>query len=142
MQQYKRGNPHRHPRKRTKQQPAIKGEPILMARLTLHNMDPITGNEDALYTLFYEQYRGYTIYSTEQGPCCIHGNDGCLRIQGKYAVFPDVEQAKNLIKHFQADGRTAQESMNRYVPQEEYVCLNRKQGKYTTLPKQGLVPVS
>jgi hypothetical protein len=100
-----------------------------MARLTLHNTDPITGNEDTLYALFYEQYRGYTIYSIEQGLCCIHGKDGGLRIQGKYAVFPNVEQAKNMIKHFQADGRTAQESMNRFVPEEEYICLNRRRSE-------------
>lgn len=73
---------------------------------------------------FYEFYRGYTIYGTEQGRCCIHGKEGCLRIQGKYACFPDTEQAKTLIKHFQADGRTSQESMNRYVPEDEYICLN------------------
>jgi hypothetical protein len=96
-----------------------------IARLTLHATDPVTGNEDALYTLFYEYYRGYTIYSTEQGRCCIHGKDGCLSIRGKYAAFPDIEQAKNLVKYFQADGRTSQESMNRSVPEGAYRCLNR-----------------
>jgi hypothetical protein len=103
--------------------------PLQAASLSLHEQDPITGNEDALYTLFYEYYRGYTIYSTEQGHCCIHGRDGCLRIQGKYACFPDVEEAKRLIKHFQADGRTALESMNRYVPREAYRCLNTRSNK-------------
>ena len=37
------------------------------ARLTLHETDPITGNDDLLFSLFYEQYRGYTIYSTPRG---------------------------------------------------------------------------
>jgi hypothetical protein len=98
----------------------------------LHHTDPITGREDALYTLFYEEYRGYTIYSNERGRCSIHGKDGCLRIQGMYAAFPDVEQAKNLIKHFQADGRTAQESMNRFVPEHEYLCLNKPRNEQRT----------
>jgi hypothetical protein len=127
MHQQKRGNPYRRPRKRTKAPiPILK--PLEVARLTLHQSDPITGNEDTLYMLFYGHYRGYTIYSTEQGRCSIHGNDGCLHIQGKYVAFPDMEQAKNLIKHFQADGRTSQESMNRFVPEEEYLCLNHKKG--------------
>ncbi|HEU5226556.1 MAG TPA: hypothetical protein VFU49_02010 [Ktedonobacteraceae bacterium] len=123
--QHKRGNPSRKPRKH-KRHATTSVKSLEAARLTLHQYDPITGNEDVLYTLFYESYRGYTIYSTEQGRCCIHGRDGCLRIRGYYACFPDVEQAKNLIKHFQADGRTPQESMNRYVPEETYRCLNRK----------------
>ena len=37
------------------------------ARLTLHESDPITGNEDLLSSLFYEFYRGYTAYSTARG---------------------------------------------------------------------------
>jgi hypothetical protein len=131
MQQHKRGNPRRRPRKRI-QQPVTSVQPLEIAHLTLHYSDSITGNEDALYTLFYEDYRGYTIYSTEQGRCCIHGKDGCLRIQGKYAVFPNLEQAKNLIKHFQADGRTAQESMDRYVPEDEYLCLNKPRNEQST----------
>ena len=128
--QRKRGNPRRHKKvKRTCVETPKKEERTpAKVRLTLHTFDPITGCEDMLYTLFYEVYRGYTIYSTEQGRCCLHGRDGCLRIQGKYACFPDIEQAKNLIKHFQADGRTAQERMERYVPEDEYVCLNRWQG--------------
>jgi hypothetical protein len=97
-----------------------------VARLTLHQTDTVTGKEEMLYALFYEVYRGYTLYSTEQGRCCIHGREGCLRIKGYYACFPDVEQAKNLIKHFQADGRTAQEGMDRYVPENAYACLNKQ----------------
>jgi hypothetical protein len=111
-------------------------QPLLPAYVTLHQTDPITGNEEMLFTLFYEYYRGYTIYSTEDGRCSIHGRDGCLRIQGMYACFPDIEQAKRLIKHFQADGRTAQESMCRYVPAEGYVCVNRAQLKHAYDPQQ------
>jgi hypothetical protein len=128
MQQRKRGNAHRRPRKRNRRAYTIM-QPLEPARLTLHRTDPITGNEDTLCTLFYEYYRGYTIYSNEQGRCCIHGRDGCLRIVGMYVVFPDVEEAKKLIKHFQADGRDTQESMNRFVPDDEYICLNRRRGE-------------
>ncbi len=141
MQQHKRGNPRRRARKRTNH-PVIIAQPLESVRLTLHEADPITGREDTLYTLFYEYYRGYTIYSNEHGRCCMHGKDGCLRIQGRYAAFPDVEQAKNLIKHFQADGRTAQESMNRYVPEDEYICLNRKKGKHMYTSQQNLIAIS
>lgn len=55
-----------------------------------------------------------------------HGKEGCLRIQKKYVCFPDIEQAKTMIKHFQADGRTAHERMERYVPEDEYYCLNKQ----------------
>lgn len=131
MHQQKRGNPRRRPRKH-RQPPMTSVQPLEVARLTLHDSDPVTGKEDTLYTLFYEDYRGYTIYSTEQGRCSIHGKAGCLRIGGKYAAFPTIEQAKNLIKHFQADGRTAQESMNRYVPEKEYLCLNKPRNVQST----------
>ncbi|MHB8595370.1 MAG: hypothetical protein ACYDER_01010 [Ktedonobacteraceae bacterium] len=50
-----------------------------------------------------------------------------MRIQNKYACFPDVEQARTLIKHFQVAGRTRQESMNRYMPEDAYRCLNRSE---------------
>jgi hypothetical protein len=93
-------------------------------RLTLHNTDPITGNEDILCTLFYEEYRGYTIYSTPRGRCCIHGKQGCLKLRGKFVCFYDVEEAKALIKRFRQEGYTSSDSVERYVPQEEYVCLN------------------
>ncbi len=129
--QHKRGNPRRLPRKRYPNRQAVSithsDKPLEVARLTLHETDPITGHEEQLSSLFYEYYRGYTIYSTQQGRCCIHGpgQGGCLRIQNKYVYFPDVEQAKTLMKHFQAAGRTPQESMNRYVPEDVYRCLNR-----------------
>lgn len=130
MPQYpKRGNPHRRPR-RAKKRPMTPCmtviPPLVAARLTLHESDPITGNEERLSTLFYEVYRGYTIYSTEQRRCCIHGKrGGCLRLEGKYACFPDVEEAKTMIKHFQTDGRMSWESMERDVAADAYVCLNR-----------------
>jgi hypothetical protein len=80
-------------------QPACQiDEPLPRARLTLHEADPITGNDDTLYTLFYEFYRGYTIFSTPEGRCCIHGKQGCLRLRGKFVCFPAIEDAKNLIK--------------------------------------------
>ena len=138
MQRTKRGNPHHLPKNRRRQtaptpireprasstvaQPA---QSIERTRLTLHDSDPITGNEDTLYTLFYECYRGYTIYSTEQGRCCIHGKHGCLRLRGKFVCFPDVEEAKTLIKRFRAKGYTSYDSVERYLPEWEFVCLNR-----------------
>src|SRR5260370_22961507 len=137
---HKFGNPCRKPKQwNTDRLSCV--EPLEQARLTLHTHDPITGNADALYSLFYEFYRGYTIYSTERGTCCIHGREGCLRIRGKYACFPDIEQAKNLIKHFQSDGRTPQESMNRYVPEDEYFCLNRDRQGHVRTARDGLVAV-
>lgn len=123
--QPKHENARRQPTKHNKPS-VIAPKLVEVAHLSLHEIDLITGNEENLYTLFYEVYRGYTIYSTEQGNCCIHGKDGCLRIGGQYVCFPDVEQAKNLIKHFQADGRTSQEGMDRYVPEDAYSCLNRQ----------------
>ena len=95
------------------------------ARLTLHEADRITGNQDLLSSLFYEYYRGYTIYSTPEGRCCIHGKQGCLRLRGKFAGFPDVEEAKTLIKRFRAEGYTSSDPVERYLPEWEYVCLNR-----------------
>src|SRR5215468_4897668 len=102
MQRHKRGNGKRKPKRerrltKKRQERLTVAQSVALPRLTLHYTDPITGNEDTLSSLFYEYYRGYTIYSTEQERCCIHGKGGCLRIQGKYACFPDIEQAKLMI---------------------------------------------
>ncbi len=148
MQRTKRGNPHHLPKKRRRQPaptpirepraPSTVAQPaqsIERARLTLYDSDPITGNEDTLYTLFYECYRGYTIYSTEQGRCCIYGKHGCLRLRGKFICFPDIEEAKTLIKRFRAEGHTSHDSVERYLPAWEYVWLNRHE-------QQRIVPSS
>jgi len=103
--------------------------------LTLHDRDPITGNEDTLYTLFYEYYRGYTIYSTVQGCCCIHSKQGCLRLRGKFVCFPDIEEAKALIKRFRAEGYTSYDGIERCLPEWEFVCLNRRE-------QQGITSIS
>jgi len=100
-------------------------EPVERARLTLHNTDPITGNEDTIYSLFYEFYRGYTIYSTFDGRCCLHGENGCIKLRGKFACFPDIEDAKALIKWFRREGYTSSDNVDRSVPKSEYLCLNR-----------------
>lgn len=86
--------------------------------LSLHEIDPVTGDEDGLSALFYEYYRGYTIYSNEEGVCCIHGSgrQGCLRLWGKHVSFPDIEDAKHLIKYFRAQGIRSWESMYRSLP--------------------------
>jgi hypothetical protein len=139
MQRRKCGNPHHLPKNRKRRQPApaptreqrtpsTVAQPIELierARLTLHETDPITGHEDALYTLFYECYRGYTIYSTLDGRCCIHGKQGCIKLRGKYACFPDSEDAKTLIKRLRAEGYTSYDPVERHVPEWEYVYLNR-----------------
>jgi hypothetical protein len=139
QQRRKCGNPHHLPKNRKRKQhtpvpirppraPASTVrpvEPVERARLTLHTTDPITGNEDTLYSLFYEYYRGYTIYSTPEGRCCIHGKHGCIKLRGKFACFPDIEDAKTLIKRFRAKGYTSSDSVERYLPEWEFVCLNR-----------------
>ena len=150
MQHRKRGNPYHFPKKRRRRQDvsALKeqcvlstvahpSEPVERARLTLHESDPITGNEDSLYTLFYEWYRGYTIYSTEQGRCCIHSQQGCLRVRGRFACFPDVEEAKKLIKWLRAAGYTASDPVEREVPASAYMCLNRHEPLWTALVSGG-----
>jgi len=156
MQRTKRGNPHHPPKNRRRGQHAPSpigqqrapstvaqlSEPTERARLTLHDSDPITGNEDTLYTLFYEYYRGYTIYSTEQGRCCIHGKQGCLRLWGKFVCFPDVEDAKTLIKRLRAEGYTSYESVERYLPEWEFVCLNWRERQRTPLSSYSMSRVS
>ncbi len=110
-------------------------QPLEIVHLSLHDEDPVTGDEDGLSALFYEYYRGYTIYSNEEGACCMHGADrqGCLRLGGKYVSFPAIEEAKTLIKRFRAEGYTSYDSMERYLPEWEYVCLNRSE-QQRTLP--------
>lgn len=156
MQRVKCGNPHHLPKKRRRGQHAPSpirqqrvsstvarpAEPIERARLTLHEADPITGNEDTLYTLFYECYRGYTIYSTQEGRCCIHGKQGCLRLRGKFVCFPDSEDAKNLIKRFRAEEYTSYDPVERYLPEWEYVCLNRHEQQRTARSSYSMQRVS
>lgn len=156
MQRNKRGNPHRLPKHRKGGQhaPSPIGqqrvsstvvqpvELIERARLTLHEADPITGNEDTLYTLFYECYRGYTIYSTQEGRCCIHGKQGCLRLRGKFVCFPAIEDAKTLIKRFRAEEYTSYDPVERYLPEWEYVCLNRHEQQRTARSSYSMQRVS
>lgn len=134
----KRGNPYHPPKNRKRRQlaptlirqqrapstVAQPVEPMERARLTLHDTDPITGNEDTLYTLFYEYYRGYTIYSIPGGRDCIHGKHGCIKLLGKFVCFPDIEDAKTPIKRFRTEGYTSSDSVERYLPWWEFVCLN------------------
>jgi len=104
------------------------------ARLTLHEADPITGNEDILSSLFYECYRGYTIYSTPRGRCCIHGQHGCLKLLGKFVCFYTIEDAKSFIGHLRREGYTSADRVERSLPPEAYVRLNwRKVERRPTL---------
>jgi hypothetical protein len=78
-----------------------------------------------LSSLFYEYYRGYTIYSTQEGRCCIHGKHGCIKLRGKFVCLPDFEEAKTLIKQFRANGYTSSDSVERCLSEEKFVWLNR-----------------
>jgi hypothetical protein len=94
------------------------------ARLTLHEADPITGNDDLLSSLFYEYYRGYTIYSTPRGRCCIHGQQGCLKLLGRFVCFYTIEDARSFIQWLRREGYTAADCVERSLPPEAYVWLN------------------
>ena len=87
---------------------------------------------------------GYTIYSTMQGWCCIHGpvRHGCLRLRGQFVSFPDSEDAKHLIQHFRSQGITSWESMVRSVPEGEYVCVNSSEQYYTSLSSRPMQRVA
>ncbi len=117
--------------------------PLQTVHLSLHDTDPVTGDEDGLSALFYEYYRGYTIYSTVQGVGCIHGagRQGCLRLGGKYVSFPDIEDAKHLMKYFRANAWTASMSMERDVPEEMYLCLNEHKQQDENKPQYSLAGV-
>lgn len=112
------------------------------ARLSLHDNDPITGNEDTLYSLCYEEYRGYTLYSTPDGRCCMHGKQGCIKLRGKFVCFPDIENAKRLIKRFRDEGYTSYDSVERYLPEREFVWLNRREYQRTPMPSRPMQRVS
>jgi hypothetical protein len=49
----------------------------------------------------------------------MHGScgQGCLRLEGRYVSFPNIEAAKNLIKYFRAQGIRSWESMERSLPE-------------------------
>lgn len=126
--------PHAHVETRKRSPHADK--PLERVQLTLHDSDPITGNEDTLSSLFYEFHRGYTIYSTPRGRCCIHGKQGCRKLRGKFVCFYNVEEAKTLIRHLRRAGYTSADSVERYLPEEEYVWLNwRKVPRKPTLSR-------
>ena len=164
-QHRKCGNPHRLPKSRRRRQlmptpnakqhvpipprppraPAFSVQlvdPVERARLTLHDRDPITGNEDTLYSLFYEEYRGYTIYSTLEGRCCIHAKHGCIKLRGKFVCFPDFEDAKTLIKRFRAEGYTSFDSVERCLSEGEFVWLNRLEHQRTSMLSRPMQRVS
>ena len=112
------------------------------ARLTLHDTDPITGNQDMLSSLFYEQYRGYTIYSTPRGRCCIHGQQGCLKLLGRFVCFYTIEDAKTFIQWLRREGYTSTDRVERSLPPEAYVWLNwRKLQRRPTLSRS-IQPIS
>ena len=106
------------------------------ARLTLHDADPITGNEDLLSSLFYEYYRGYTVYSTPSGRCCIHGKLGCLKLLGRFVCFYTIEDAKNFVQWLRREGYTSVDRVERSLPPEAFAWLNwRKLQRRPTLSR-------
>lgn len=107
-------------------------EPQERIQLYLSETDVITGDQDLLSSLFYEVYRGYTIYSSERGHCCLHGagSRGCLRLSSRYVSFPGVQDAKNMIRYFLANGWSARQHMNRRVSEQVYRCLNTNARDY------------
>jgi len=44
---------------------------------------------------------------------------------GKFVCFPNIEEAKTLIKRFRTEGYTPYDSVERHLPEWEFVCLNR-----------------
>ena len=54
-------------------------------------------------------------------------NNACDRItRSRCSIcFPDIAEARALIKRFRRDGDTSDDSVERYFPEWEYVCLNR-----------------
>jgi len=93
-------------------------------------------------TLFYEYYRGYTIYSTPDGRCCIHGKHGCIKLRGKFLCIPDFEDAKTLIKRFRAKGYTSSDSVEQYLPEGGFVWLNRIEHLQTPMLSRPMERVS
>jgi hypothetical protein len=112
------------------------------ARLTLYEADPITGNEDLLSSLFYEIYRGYTIYSTVRGRCCIHGQQGCLKLLGRFVCFYTIEDAKSFIQWLRREGYTSADRVERSLPPEAYVWLNCWMRLRQHRPARPMQPVS
>jgi hypothetical protein len=112
------------------------------ARLTLHETDPITGNDDLLWSLFYEQYRGYTIYSTPRGRCCIHGKLGCLKLLGRFVCFYTIEDAKSFIQWLRREGYTSADPVERSLPLEAYVWLNWRKASRQSSLSRSIQPVS
>jgi|GEM_PF-4703574 hypothetical protein len=104
----------------------------------LDETDTITGDEETLFSLSYESFEGYTLYQNERGMCALHGagQRGCLRIQGKYVRFPDVEQARWAVLYFQARGWKPHQIMDRGMAEGAYVCLN----KHGERPVSGRMP--
>jgi hypothetical protein len=94
--------------------------------LFLDETDTVTGDLETLFSLWYEHFEGYTIYSTGQGMCTLHGTGqrGCLRMAGKYVRFPDAEQAKRAVLYFQVRGWMPHQIMDRGMVEGAYVCLN------------------
>jgi len=64
----------------------------------------------------------------------INGKHGCIKLRGKFVCFPDVENAKRLIKRFRAEGYTSYDSVERYLPEWEFVWLNRREQQQTLTP--------
>jgi hypothetical protein len=64
------------------------------------------------------------------------------RRRGEFVCFPDIEDAKTLIKQIRREGYTASDSVEWYVPEGEFVCLNRRERQRTPMPSRSMQHVS
>ena len=65
--------------------------------------EQLTLRPHLVFVALHERPEGFRVFHYD-GRCCIHGKQGCIQLRGKYACFPDIEEAKTLIKRFQAEG--------------------------------------
>jgi len=59
-----------------------------------------------------------------------------------FACFPDIEDAKTLIKRFRREGYTSSDSVERYLPEWEFVCLNWREQQRTPTLSHSMLRVS
>jgi hypothetical protein len=72
----------------------------------------------------------------------MHGKQGCLRLWGKFVCFPASEDAKTLIKRLRREGYTSYESVERYLPEWEFVCLNWRERQRMPMSSYSMSRVS
>jgi hypothetical protein len=63
----------------------------------------------------------------------MHGEQGCIKLRGKFVCFPGIKDAKRLIKRLRREGYTSYDSVERYLPEWEFVWLNRRDYQRTPM---------